>query len=58
MGGCASETPCTALTHLLALECGPQQQRLLRAGFTVLQVGERLLVPAEEACGLAILFER
>lgn len=35
-----------------------QQQRLLRAGFTVLQVGERLLVPAEEACGLAILFER
>lgn len=35
-----------------------QRQRLLHAGFTVLPVGERLLVPAEEACGLAILFEQ
>lgn len=31
--------------------------RLLRAGFTVNRIGGRLLVPAEEASGLAVLFE-
>ena len=34
-----------------------QRSRLAAAGFTVRQVKDRLLVPAEEACGVAVLFE-
>ncbi len=33
-----------------------QAKRLKAAGFTVNQTGARLLVPAEEACGLAVMF--
>ena len=34
-----------------------QRARLRDAGFTVRDAGMRLLVPAEEACGVAVLFE-
>lgn len=34
-----------------------QRQRLTGAGFTVSEAGGRLLVPAKEACGVAVLFE-
>lgn len=34
-----------------------QRTRLTRGGFTVTRCGDRLLVPAEEACGLAVLFQ-
>ena len=34
-----------------------QRARLAAAGITVREVGARLLVPAEEACGIAVLFE-
>ena len=34
-----------------------QRARLAAAGFSVREVGNRLLVPAEEACGVAVLFE-
>jgi catechol 2,3-dioxygenase-like lactoylglutathione lyase family enzyme len=40
-------------THDLAA----QRRRLLDHGFTVNEVGQRLLVPAEEASGIAIIFE-
>lgn len=34
-----------------------QRRRLAGAGVTVCEAGGRLLVPAEEACGVAVLFE-
>jgi hypothetical protein len=34
-----------------------QRRRLAGAGFTVNEVGKRLLVPAEEASGVAVIFE-
>jgi Glyoxalase-like domain len=33
------------------------RQRLDAHGFTVVELGERIMVPAEEACGVALLFE-
>ena len=33
-----------------------QAVRLKAAGFTVAETGGRLVVPAEEACGLAVIF--
>ena len=38
-------------------DLGAQSRRLTDAGLTVREAGGRLLVPAEEACGVAVLFE-
>ena len=49
--------PCIAGVAFRVPDLAAQRARLLAAGFGVRAVGQRLLVPAEEACGVAVLFE-
>ena len=49
--------PCIAGVAFRVPDLAAQRARLAAAGFSVREVGNRLLVPAEEACGVAVLFE-
>jgi catechol 2,3-dioxygenase-like lactoylglutathione lyase family enzyme len=49
--------PCIAGVAFRVPDLAAQRARLAAAGFTVRDAGRRLLVPAEEACGVAVLFE-
>jgi hypothetical protein len=49
--------PCIAAVAFRVPDLAAQRARLAAAGFAVRDAGERLLVPAEEACGVAVLFE-
>ncbi|MBL8377726.1 MAG: VOC family protein [Burkholderiales bacterium] len=49
--------PCVAAVSFRVPDLAAQRARLVAAGFTVREAGVRLLVPAEEAAGLIVLFE-
>lgn len=49
--------PCIAGVVFRVPDLAAQRARLQRAGFSVRTAGKRVLVPAEEACGVAVLFE-
>jgi hypothetical protein len=49
--------PCIAGVAFRVPDLAAQRARLAAAGFSVREAGNRLLVPAEEACGVAVLFE-
>ena len=49
--------PCIAGVVFRVPDMAAQRARLQGAGFCVRAAGKRLLVPAEEACGVAVLFE-
>jgi catechol 2,3-dioxygenase-like lactoylglutathione lyase family enzyme len=49
--------PCIAGVAFRVPDLVAQGARLAAAGFTVRSTDKRLLVPAEEACGVAVLFE-
>jgi len=49
--------PCIAGVAFRVPDLAAQRALLLGAGFNVRTAGLRLLVPAEEACGVAVLFE-
>ena len=49
--------PCIAGVTFRVPDLAAQRARLAAAGFSVREVGNRLLVPAEQACGVAVLFE-
>lgn len=50
--------PCIAGVAFRVPDLASQRARLAAAGFTVREAGERMLVPAEEASGVAVLFEQ
>lgn len=49
--------PCIAAVTFRASDLGPIRERLSEQDFAVIEIGDRLLVPAEQASGVAILFE-
>ena len=49
--------PCIAGVVFRVPDLAAQRARLQGAGFSVRAAGKHLLVPAEEACGVAVLFE-
>lgn len=49
--------PAVAAVAFRTRDLAAQKARLAASGMTVRAVHERLLVPAEEACGVAVLFE-
>lgn len=49
--------PCIAGVAFRVPDLEAQRARLAAAGFSVRDAGSRVLVPAEEACGVAVLFE-
>ena len=49
--------PCIAGVVFRVPDLVAQRARLQSAGFTVRTAGSRVLVPAEEVCGVAVLFE-
>lgn len=48
--------PGIAAVRFALPDIAAQAARLAKAGFTTASAGSRLLVPAEEACGLAVMF--
>lgn len=48
--------PGIAAVRFATTDLGAQERRLCHAGFTVNAAGSHLLVPAEEACGVAVMF--
>lgn len=49
--------PCIAAVSFRAPDLRAVRERLLAKGFTPAEVGERLVVPAEQASGVAVVFE-
>ena len=56
-GTLLAPAPSIAAVVFKARDLGAVRRLLGRAGIPVVTAGDRLLVPAEEACGLAVLFE-
>lgn len=50
-------SPCIAAVAFRVPDLAAQRARLVAADFSVRQAGARLLVRAEDACGVAVLFE-
>ena len=57
-GTLLSPLPGIAAVSFAVVALDAQMERLIRGGFTVAKSGDRLVVPAEEACGLAVMFEQ